>query len=795
MRKLLSLLAILAVPAQAQQPNGTINAPIYATGYISQVGGTNVTTTIKSQPNHPTNLNIYTTGAISGTWSIQLPNPAFEGQMLSFNCGAAANAIAITSSDGSSIDSNLPTSCTTNGGFVTQFDLRSNIWRSLGSGYSANFRPFTGVASQWPWQLNADGTWTLKQPDASDVTFTQSGTGATPRTVYDKIAERISTADFGAKCDGTTDDTAAIQAAVNAAISQNKPLYIQPSATGCIVSQNGPHSYSLLFELPIEIIGSPGESWIRPAPTMANTVDVLYFTGSTVDYKPTVIDGVSIGNPLAATRAGHHAVVFDTLSVNQRFLRPQIRNSYFSPPASGGGYSVFAINSEANNPNGGFAYGTISSSYIGSGVSLIKSGDSITLSRNTFSGGTSNPHVYANLVNGAGGLAGNLELISNNMGDGGSQLVVDCSASVTVIGGEIEQAITISNSNNAMIDLNGGSCQIGKAVIAPAQLQANIGVGNPWYVRFGNVKGGVLQGARIATPADFPPILVTASAIGTVIKADNTWSGMTTKYSDLAADTGEEISVPIGSGGTSQILKRTSAGGAVTVAQLSPGELSTIAGNTFLGNVSNSTTNPVAAPLPSCTGSGSVMQYVLGTGWGCHAIVPADLPVATTSALGVVKTDGSTLANTAGAISVNATTINGTSCTPGSTCNVNASYTNSLGSDLTMPVAGTYVDGPSVAQGSTGTWFASGTVTLDDTTNSAVYNCKLWDGTTTIARATHTLSAASYYTSISLSGVITSPAGNLRISCNEQFQTTGVMKATDIDGATKASTITAVRIN
>lgn len=169
MRKLLALLTAFASPALAQTPAGVINAPVYATGYISQVGGTNVTTTIKSQPNHPTNLNIYTTGAISGTWTIKLPNPAFEGQMLSFNCGAAANAIAIVSSDGSSIDSNLPTSCITNGGFVAQFDLRSNIWRSLGSGYSANFRPFTGVTSQWPWQLNTDGTWSLLQPKLSDL--------------------------------------------------------------------------------------------------------------------------------------------------------------------------------------------------------------------------------------------------------------------------------------------------------------------------------------------------------------------------------------------------------------------------------------------------------------------------------------------------------------------------------------------------------------------------------------------------------------------------------------------------
>lgn len=235
MRKLLALLTAFASPALAQTPAGVINAPIYATGYISQVGGTNVTTNIPPQPNHPTNLNIYTTGAISGTWTIKLPNPAFEGQMLSFNCGAAANAIAIVSSDGSSIDSNLPTSCITNGGFVAQFDLRSNIWRSLGSGYSANFRPFTGVTSQWPWQLNTDGTWTLKQPDAVDVTFTQSGTGSVTRNVQNKLRDVISILDFGAS-PSTTDNATAIQAAVNAVLAYpyGGAVYVPaPVSGGC----------------------------------------------------------------------------------------------------------------------------------------------------------------------------------------------------------------------------------------------------------------------------------------------------------------------------------------------------------------------------------------------------------------------------------------------------------------------------------------------------------------------------------------------------------------------------------
>ena len=235
MRKLLALFSVPVSPALAQTPAGVINAPIYATGYISQVGGTNVTTNIPPQPNHPTNLNIYTTGSISGTWTIKLPNPAFEGQILSFNCGAAANAISVISSDGSTIDSTLPTSCSINSGFTTQFDQRSNIWRNISSNNTSTFKPFTGVTSQWPWQLNTDGTWTLKRPDAGDVTFTQTGTGAVSRTVQAKGQERVTFTDFGAVGDGATMNDTAWTNFVAACASATKTCYV-PSGTYCFAN-------------------------------------------------------------------------------------------------------------------------------------------------------------------------------------------------------------------------------------------------------------------------------------------------------------------------------------------------------------------------------------------------------------------------------------------------------------------------------------------------------------------------------------------------------------------------------
>jgi hypothetical protein len=131
----------------------------------------------------------------------------------------------------------------------------------------------------------------------------------------------------------------------------------------------------------------------------------------------------------------------------------------------------------------------------------------------------------------------------------------------------------------------------------------------------------------------------------------------------------------------------------------------------------------------------------------------------------------------------------GTWATP--TLTAASPITNSIGSDVNLSNTASFFDGPSIAQGTSGTWWASGQATLIDTTLATMI-CKLWDGTTVINSAVATAAANSRVV-IALSGFITSPAANIRISCQDGTNTTGKI-IFSASGLSKDSTVSAHRI-
>jgi hypothetical protein len=120
---------------------------------------------------------------------------------------------------------------------------------------------------------------------------------------------------------------------------------------------------------------------------------------------------------------------------------------------------------------------------------------------------------------------------------------------------------------------------------------------------------------------------------------------------------------------------------------------------------------------------------------------------------------------------------------------------NTLGADVNLNNTANFFDGPSIAQGATGTWFACGTITVTDTAGAASVFAKLWDGTSTpVATSANTVNSANQIYPITLCGVITSPVGNIRISARDSSSVSGKIKASDGVGS-QDSTIFAFRIN
>lgn len=163
------------------------------------------------------------------------------------------------------------------------------VWLTSSASYKFILKTSTGVTVWTEDDVPAEVDFaTLAASSGSSlIGFLQAGTGAVARTVQSKLRDVVSVLDFGAVGDGVADDTAAIQAAINAVGAAGGAVHI-PSGSYLISSTITVVNYgvSLIGESSSALwdgatnVNSAGSKLIKSSSLNAPAIQVGTFTGA-----------------------------------------------------------------------------------------------------------------------------------------------------------------------------------------------------------------------------------------------------------------------------------------------------------------------------------------------------------------------------------------------------------------------------------------------------------------------------------------------------------------------------------
>jgi len=279
--------------------------------------------------------------------------------------------------------------------------------------------------------------------DSQDIRYVPAGSGAVNTTVQAKLRETVSVKDFGAVGDGVTDDTVAIQAAINYLSPLGGTLHIPKGAY--IVSDANADNACLVVTAPIQFLGDGAfYTSIQPAASVAGTVNTILVNPNTgFDQTLMSFRKLSLGNLNNGTRQGNHGIYCLTLNAGQNLPKFTVEDCAIQ---QGGGAAIYHLNDPVDNINGGMYACYINNNTLKGGITFENSGDSLVVSNNILSGtGTG---VSASLVTGASLLS----ILDNNITTTNSAIIIASGMRVSILRNNIEHYTTGSNSN-AVIDI------------------------------------------------------------------------------------------------------------------------------------------------------------------------------------------------------------------------------------------------------------------------------------------------------------------------------------------------------
>lgn len=360
--------------------------------------------------------------------------------------------------------------------------------------------------------------------NTDNVNYTAPFSNSVTETQTVKNSQIINIGDFGAKCDGTTDDTTAI---INAIAATPYGATLKLKVGSCLVVGSGSQIFNITK--PIKIIGdgstaSGAGSAILVSGTVPSTRDIFKIVG-VVD---TTTRGYTFSNfdVSAGSAAGKNVFHFDsTAGTTTNFAEVLIDGVYIATNASAGGYSIIFDNGSGININGGIFNATVSGqSYIGNGISCLKCGDSIRILNNIITG--PNAAVTSDQIAGAGQLI----VSGNNVTSTGGGVIVLNGIAPIIENNEFEQIIASTETNNSIIDFTGSVGNISNGKIVKNQVQTIAGTATP--IRINAATNTVIDSNRIATPSAYAHIVLTAASANTLVTSGNLFAGGGSNISD-----------------------------------------------------------------------------------------------------------------------------------------------------------------------------------------------------------------------------------------------------------------------
>lgn len=280
---------------------------------------------------------------------------------------------------------------------------------------------------------------------ANLIGFLQSGAGAVSRTVQSKLRDSLSVKDFGAVGDGVTDDTAAVQAGVNAAYASAKTLFF-PTGTYLVNSTITNRGASMCGE-------GTFYSMIQAGPSFSGSNPIILVqpsAGAYIEYLE--ISTLSIQPTYSGTKRGSNCILMDFPTATNLAQLNVSRVFCFSS----NDYSLQINNSSAANPQGVPSNSTIEQCVFSEGTKWSNVGDSVMFRNNIVRSTSPRNGLYVYQVDVAG-VASHFSAVDNNFVCAGGAVYVVRGRSFKFMRNNVELSSGSGTTNGAVIDIDGSA--------------------------------------------------------------------------------------------------------------------------------------------------------------------------------------------------------------------------------------------------------------------------------------------------------------------------------------------------